>query len=102
MEQQAKAAKRVAKQDKSEMPYITLVCTQLRLAKGLPTIKVDYVPTTWGWQNVRLELRQRARCAVDFVFEGRMVQDDESWASCVAALHDDLSLIHISEPTRPY
>jgi len=89
MEQRAKGDKRVTKADKADLPCITLVCTQLRLAKGLPPIKLDYVPSTWSWQEVRLELRHRARCPVNFIFEGKMVHDEGSWAWCVETLRAD-------------
>ena len=87
-EAEAKAGARAAK-DKTRLPHITLVCTQLQLGKGLPTLMVEYVPVTWTWQQVRFELRKRARRAVNLVFEGALVHDEASWATCVKALEED-------------
>ena len=38
-----------------------------------------------------------------YVFEGgRQITPDNYWASSLVGKTDELSLIHISEPTRPY
>jgi hypothetical protein len=87
-EAQAKAHPRGSK-DKTALPHIKLVCTQLQLGKGLPSLTVEFVPTSWTWQQMRLELRKRSRRAVNLVFEGELVHDEPSWAKCVEALEED-------------
>ena len=88
-EVQAKKNTRVPKHEKTTMPFMTLVCTQLQLGKGLPSITIHHVPTAWKWQQMRLELRNRSRRSVNIVFEGELVHDQVSWAKCVHTLQQD-------------